>query len=265
MPEIPPARQPSDVREWIGRLPRAVAAQAAVLSRLLDVVEVDPRIRALELRGSMARGAADEHSDLDIRVWIADDEYGAALDGLPSLVRAVGETLDVLFETRGSPFLFVQFADGVQLELSTRRVSEAKGRLAGHVVLLDRDGLLRQPCEPPPPWDIGLWSGWAWMHLYDVDKYLRRGSLWEALIALEEARGLLLRHHAAESGMPDPELGLTSILDFGGSLPARLDETVAGLEAGELRWAARVCAELLASYGRRPFAEFVLARLARRE
>ena len=232
--------------------------------RLLEAVEADPRLRALELKGSMARGAADEHSDLDTRVWIDDGEFDAALADLPALVRAVGTPLDVLFERPGSPFLFVQFADGVQLELLARRASEAKGRLPGEVVLLDRDGLLEDEYEPAPPWEIDKWSGWAWMALFDLDKYLRRGSLWEALTKLEEARGLLLRHHAAETGVPDPEFGLTSILDFDGSLPERLEETVAGLDADELRRAGYVCAELLAAYERRPFGDLVIDRLAMR-
>jgi predicted nucleotidyltransferase len=230
--------------------------------RLLEAVEADQRLRALQIRGSVARGVADEHSDLDTCVWIADDEYEAALGDLPALARAVGTPLDILFETPGSPYLFVQFVDGVQLELSTRRASEAKGWIAGVVVLLDRDGLLQHRYEPAAAWDVRLWLGWAWMHLFDVDKYLRRGSLWEALIKLEEARALLLRHHAAETGVTDPEFGITSILDFGGTLPDRLEETVAGLDADDLRRAACACAELLATYEQRPFADFVLGRLA---
>src|SRR2546421_11095768 len=205
-----------DAREWIDRLPRVVAPQAAALTRLLEAVDADPRVRALELKGSIARGQADEHSDLDTRVWISDDDFDATLADLPALARAVAMPLDILFERPGSPFLFVQYVDGVQLELLARRSSEAKGRIAGEVVLLDRDGLLRHSYEPAAPWDIDLWSGWAWMRLFDLDKYLRRGSLWEALIKLEEARTLLLRHHAAETGIPDPQLGLTSILDFAG-------------------------------------------------
>jgi hypothetical protein len=181
---------------------------------------------------------------------------------LPSLVRAVGTPLDILFETPGSPYLFVQFTNGVQLELSTRRVSRAKGRVAGEVILLDRDGLLGDLYEPATPWERDLWLGWAWMHLFDVDKHLRRGSRWEALVKLEEARALLLRHHAAEMSIPDPEFGLTSILDSDGSLPDRLEETVAGLDAADLRRAASVCGELLAAYDQRPFGEFVLNRLA---
>jgi hypothetical protein len=79
------------------------------------------------------------------------------------------------------------------------------------------------------------------------------------------ARTMLLRHHAAKNGVPDPEYGLTSILDFDGALPTRLEERVAGLEATDLRRAAYVCAELLAAYDQRPFADFVLARLARND
>jgi hypothetical protein len=69
--------QPIDAREWISRFPRSVAPQAAALLRLLEAVEADPRIRALEIRGSIPPGAADEHSDLDTRLWLADDEYEA--------------------------------------------------------------------------------------------------------------------------------------------------------------------------------------------
>ena len=169
--------QPIDPRAWIKSLPRVVAPQAAVLLRLLDATEADPRVRALRVRGSLARGTADQYSDLDTRIWIRDDEYEATLANLPTLVRSVGPTLDILFETPGSPYLFVQFADGVQLELSSGRASEASGRDHGVVVLLDRDGLWDQPYQPAPVWDQNLWVGWAWIALFDIDKYLRRISL----------------------------------------------------------------------------------------
>lgn len=261
MSEAPSVR-PADARAWIRSLPPVVAPQAAVLLRLLEAAEADPRIRALQIRGSIARGTADEHSDLDTLVRIGDDDYEAALAGMPSLVRSLGPTLDVLFETPGSPYLFVQFADGVQLELACRRASEARGLVAGVTVLLDRDGLLDQPYEPEAAWDQHLWLGWAWMALSHTDKYLRRDSLWEALTTLENARSLLLRHHAAASGSRDPEFGITSILDFGAALPDRLEETVAPLDAEAIRRAAFACAEILATYEQRPFGDFVLARLA---
>jgi predicted nucleotidyltransferase len=255
--------QPSDPREWIGRLPSHVARQANVLERLLDFAEDDQRVRAVRMRGSIARSTADEFSDLDTRMWISDGAYEATLADLAAVVRSFAPTLDVLFETPGSPYLFVQYANGVQLELSTAQASDPSGRDRGVVVLLDRDGLWDQPYEESPPgWDEKLWLGWGWMALADVDKYLRRGSLWEALTALEKARSLLLRHHAAETGMRDPAYGLTSILDYGGYLPPRLETTVAGLEAAGIRRAAQACAELFTAYGRPPFADYVLARLS---
>lgn len=253
---------PSDPRAWIRSLPRVVEPQAALLLRLFDAVQADSRIRAFRIRGSIARGTADEHSDLDTRIWVVDDAYETMLAELPALVRSIGPTLDILFETPGSPYLFVQFANGVQLELSSGRASEASGRDHGVVVLLDRDGLWEQRREPAPAWDQDLWLGWAWMALSDIDKYLRRDSLWEALTTLEKARSLLLRHHAATTSMRDPEYGVTSIVDYGGSLPEGLELTVAGLDAGEIRRAAVACAELLTTYEERPFGEFVLARLS---
>lgn len=258
-------RQLFDARGWISGLPRTISLQAAALLRLLDAVEAERRVRAFSLTGSVARGHADELSDLDTRVWVADDAFDSMLAQLPSLARAVGTPLDILFETPGSPFLFIQYVDGVQLELLAVRVSEVNEGVSGQVVLLDRDGLLDAPSEPAPPWGLGLWLGWAWMRLYDLDKYLRRREVWRAFIQLQEVRNLLLRHHAAATGISEPELGLTSILNFNGSLPLRLQETVAELDAADLRRAARVCAELLAGYEVRPFNDVVQARLASNE
>ena len=64
------------------------------------------------------------------------------------------------------------------------------------------------------------------------------------------------------TGIRDPEYGVTSLLDYGGSLPERLESTMAGLNAAEIRRAALACAELLASYEQRPFSDFVIGRLA---
>jgi len=64
--------------------------------------------------------------------------------------------------------------------------------------------------------------------------------------------------------MRDPEYGVTSILDYGGTLPEGLEATVAGLDAAEIRRASFACAELLSTYDQRPFADFVTSRLATR-
>jgi hypothetical protein len=99
------------------------------------------------------------------------------------------------------------------------------------------------------------------MRLYDLDKYLRRDEIWRAFIQLQEVRNLLLRHHAALAGLPDPELGLVSIRDYDGTLPPGLEDTVARLDPADIRRAALACAELLAATERRPFTDLVLRRL----
>jgi hypothetical protein len=248
-------------RNWIDRLPDVLRQQADVLARLYDIAYADLRIRAFSLAGSVARGHGDSLSDLDTRVWISDDEFDEAINELPAIARAVGETEDILFETPGSPFLFIQYADGVQVELLAVRTSAIGEGVPRQVVLFDRDGLLRDAPEPPSPWDVGLWTGWAAMRLYDLDKYLRRYETWRAFIQLQEIRNLLLRHHAAKAGLPDPELGLVSIRDYDGTLPPGLENTVANLDPADIRRAAVACAELLAASERRPFTDLVLRRL----
>src|SRR5207302_2255540 len=130
---------------------------------------------------------------------------------------------------------------------------------------LDRDGLLAEPYEPESHRADGRelreWSFHAWFALGNLDKYLRRGSLWEARASLEEARADLLRLHAAAHGAPYPVFGLTSVLDAGVPLPHGLEQTVAGLDAAELRAAALALIDLLDEHGPPPLATRVRARL----
>jgi predicted nucleotidyltransferase len=248
-------------RSWIERLPDALRKQANVLDRLFDVAHGEVRVRALSLRGSIARGKGDALSDLDTRVWIRDDEFDEAIGVLPVIARAVGETLDILFETPGSPFLFIEYADGVQVELLAVRASAVSDGLQQQIVLFDRDGLLRDAAEEAPPYGLPFWTGWAAMRLYNLDKYLLRNEIWRAYIQLQTVRDLLLCHQASLAGVPDPELGLTSLRDYGGELPPRLRETIALLDPADIRRAAIVCAEILADFESRPFTQIVLDRL----
>jgi hypothetical protein len=113
----------------------------ALLARVVEVLEPDPRVRALWLAGSVGRGVADAGSDLDLVVTVsspaefADASVWAALDpvittpipGMPgcfAFTTREGLRVDVVLESptdvAGSPY--------------TRRI-----------VVFDRDGL------PPPP------------------------------------------------------------------------------------------------------------------
>jgi hypothetical protein len=83
--------------------------------------------------------------------------------------------------------------------------------------------------------------------LVDADKYLRRGSLWEAHNRLHEARHHIWALWAAAAGALYPWHGLSQVLDHDpGDLPPGIESTVAGLDTADLRRAACASATLLA-------------------
>ena len=101
----------------------------------------------------------------------------------------------------------------------------------------------------PEIW-VREWAFHGWCALADVGKYLRRGSVWEALIQLNEARDQLWRLHAVAGGVPDPQFGLTSILDFSPeTIMPGMAATVADLDPARLVSAARHLANLLSQAG----------------
>ena len=249
-------------------MPAELDRQRRVLLGLLEAVEADGRFRALELQCSVARGAGDELSDLDAGLWVADDAWDGAVAAVPAVLRGLGELVDLLERPAvDTPYFFAQYEDGTQVDLLVLRASTAKGRVPTAVVLHDPDGLLAEPWTPaslrPTEAEVREWAFLAWLALSNLDKYLRRGSLWEARAQLEEARGNLLQLHAARLGVAYPVFGLTSLLDDEhASLPAGLETTVATVDAGELRRAAVALADVLEAYEPPPLARFVRARLA---
>lgn len=79
-------------REWIEALPASLERQAALLSRLLDLAEADRRFRAFEIQCSIARGAGDELSDLDVGYLLADDGFEETAAELPARLAELGPT-----------------------------------------------------------------------------------------------------------------------------------------------------------------------------
>src|SRR5262249_18338255 len=135
--------------------------------------------------------------------------------------------------------VFAQYADGCQLDLVILPAVLPSGPLPRTVMLYDHDGQSAAAitgaaagdggsagqasgagdevaAEAPGPGAVQLreWAFGGWCGLADLAKYVRRGSAWEALDRLHEARTQLWRLHAAASGIADPQYGLTSVLDF---------------------------------------------------
>src|SRR5579859_1764833 len=246
-------------RAWIDSLPDELDGQRALLRGLLLACESDDRIRWLVVACSVGRGAADRFSDLDLGIGVADDEFGAALadvrgavDRLGPLVESYHHRLPEL--TTEHERIFAQYADRCQVDLVVFPATQNIGAIADEVVLYDPDDRIdasfeRQlvTAEQAREWAFG-----GWCALADLGKYLRRGSWWEALQRLHDARAQLWRLWAAVLDVPNPQYGLTSILDFAPRrLPADTEATVSDLDPGRLLAAARSLAAQLTQAGSR--------------
>ena len=245
-------------RDWVEAL--ELAPQRELLRSFLEAVELDMRFRALEVGCSLGRGNADELSDVDVGLWIDEEHWDATLDDLEPLLRRLGDTVDAVgFDAPWGRWFFAQYADGRQLDVAAQRASTAQGRPPDSIVLFDRNGILEARPAKTPVDRRAEWAFLAWFELGNVPKYLARGSVWEALGALEQARSEFLRLHAATIGAANPEFGVTSIFDaVGGDVPPCLAQTYPTPDAGEIRAAARVLAGLLTdAWERPPLAEWV--------
>jgi len=244
------------VSAWLddlrGRLPR----HAELIDALVAICAADDRIEVLELQCSIARGAGDELSDLDLGLAVRDQDWEAVAAELPDRLRSISGTVDLLdhtmpeWGTRAHRRIFVQYADGRQVDLVVQPASNLAGRVPGAVVLYDPAGRLATERRPASiaatADDLRAWEMLGWELLANVAKYLARGSAWEALERLNDARGMALRLWAAAEGVPYPLFGLTSLLDAEPQrLPDGLESTVSGLEPDALRRAAVACGQLL--------------------
>src|ERR1700693_6290924 len=81
-------------RDWIGQLPAELTGQRAILEGLLDRCEADESIRWLVIGCSLARGAADRLSDLDVAMGVRDEEFPVTTQGLRRAVDRLGDLVD---------------------------------------------------------------------------------------------------------------------------------------------------------------------------
>jgi hypothetical protein len=108
-----------------------------------------------------------------------------------------------------------------------------------------------QPGERPAAYavtaaQIREWAFLGWCALIDADKYLRRGSLWEAHNRLHEARHHIWALWAAAHGALYAWHGLSQVLDHDPeNLPPGIESTVAGLDPAALRRAVLASAGVL--------------------
>jgi hypothetical protein len=267
---------PAAGREWLAALPDELAAQRRVMAGLVDFCEATPVVTSLSVGCSLGRGAADALSDIDAALGIAAESGSAGGEQVLAIEAMVvaalpglGALVDVLRHRVGPPDrvirrIFAQFADGTQLDLAVMAEAEVRrgGAAPDFVPLYEAAGRpdagrpdlgSTQPGDELAPAyavtgeQVREWAFLGWCALIDADKYLRRGSLWEAHSRLHEARHHIWALWAAATGALYPWHGLSQVLDHDlGNLPPGIESTVAGLDAAGLREAALASADLLA-------------------
>ena len=96
-------------------LQKAAQAREALLARVVQTLEADARVTAAWLSGSHGLGEADEWSDLDLHIVVADEHFGAFANEHETLFAQVGKPILVLGDLPsdsmpGGRFLLVQYA-----------------------------------------------------------------------------------------------------------------------------------------------------------
>ena len=139
------------------------------------------------------------------------------------MVMEFGEVLDTLTHrmagwTTEHRRVFVQYASGLQLDLVVMPAGQRPGLPPGALALYDPDGHFGVLWQPDvfhaTPDEVAEWNFGGWIALGKLAKYLRRGSLWEALEQLHSARGSAWRSWAVARGADYPGFGVTSLLDL---------------------------------------------------
>jgi hypothetical protein len=129
-----------------------------VLRRLVESAEREPRIRTVMVGCSVGRGVADELSDIDAHMMVAEDAWPDVVEAIEVMVRGAGDPLEVLVHllpdvpAETHRHLFVQYRNGVQLSLSVQPVSaqSRRGRAPDVVALHDPDDRLDVVVAPQP-------------------------------------------------------------------------------------------------------------------
>jgi Streptomycin adenylyltransferase len=179
-----------------------------VIERLIETWRKDDRIVAAFLGGSRARGQADEHSDIDVSVIVADDAYAGFISRKDRFVRELGEPL-FLEDFGNEDVAFVILADGTELELLFFRQSQLHTIRSGpHVVLLDERGILAGMEFPLPELDretqveeLRNVLFWFWHDVGHFTTALGRGQLWWAAGQLEQLRHYCVTLARIEQGV----------------------------------------------------------------
>lgn len=242
--------------DWLESLPAAVAPQRDLLRRLLGAVEPNPWFLWLQLSCSLAEGRGDNLSDLDLGLGVAEEYWDCITDVLPTLLESLAPPVAALYhrlpQMGDHPHLraFIQYSSGVQIDLVAVPAHLPGGRKPEDVMLYDPEGLRAQTWDRSvlgaTPETVYEWTFLGWVALADLAKYAHRGSPWEALERLHDARTQVWRLWSVARGLRYPGFGLTEVFDHpGAGAPPGIEATAAVADLPAILRSACACAALL--------------------
>jgi hypothetical protein len=123
--------------------PQAIPARfRSTVARFAAACETDPRVLAGLVGGSVARGDADDYSDLDLGVVVADEHHASFWSERAAFIGLLGDPLFIEDFSGESP-VHVILADGTEAELGVGRASRFADINAGpFIAVVDKAGVL---------------------------------------------------------------------------------------------------------------------------
>lgn len=167
-----------------------------MLHRFTTACHSHPHILAATLNGSHATGTADEWSDIDLGVIVADDAYDDFVAGREAFIRQLGEPLFIEdFDIPGIVFFIL--AGGAEGEMTIERESDFVAPYGVWQVLVDKTGIFenrngasaRSPVSKDEQVEVlRRQIVWFWHDLSHFITAMARGQLWWAAGQLEILR-----------------------------------------------------------------------------
>ena len=167
---------------------------------VLEMAASDPRVVAGAVVGSLAHGAGDRWSDLDLTFGVADDVPVA--DVLTDWTGRVVADLDavVLFDLPSGPTIYRVFLLPGCLQIDVSFTPAARFGAGGpRFRLLFGETHPRQSPEPPPAREL---FGWAVAYAREARACIERGRPWQAAHSIDEIRQRALTLACLRRGLP---------------------------------------------------------------
>jgi predicted nucleotidyltransferase len=180
-----------------------------VIARFAEACSADNRIVAVFVGGSIARGDADEHSDVDLCVVATDEAVNEVFADRAAIAARLGTPLFAEDWGDRNPEVFVILDDGTDVELVFTRESRVQELEVGPIrPVLDRSGILNDlalPLREPAAEDLagelrGLLA-WFWHEVSHFIKAVGRGQLWWAAGEVEALRAHCVNVARIEQGV----------------------------------------------------------------